>query len=634
MGVNHDPEKAALLARIAELEAAQVDPLTLALIEYVPAYLMVVSPDGTLLATGRASSGFGSVVGRSIYEFSEPASHPAVRAAIAEACATGKPGFYECVAFGEDGSPGHVYHVRAVPLGAAGEVNALVLVPTDITDHVKMERALSESESALRLAVNATRMGLWRWDMAADRVEWDARLVEIWSLAEAPKTYEDYRERIHPDDRELVVAAIGEALETGRYPTFEHRIRIPGAECEERHVLCFGTVNQDASGKPTGLMGGVLDVTERKRLESQLARAGRVQAVGQLTAGIAHNFNNLLSVIIPNVETSMSASSDEARQAALSAALEAALGARDVVKSLLDLARRRPSDDESVPASPKEIVTRALAICRATFPREIAISATVDDLVGAVPLGASELEQVLLNLLFNARDALEEAKRAAGTVTVTVDRLREGDGSWVRIRVTDDGVGMTPEVKARLFEPFFTTKSPQRGSGLGLANALLRVRQAGGTLTSTSTTGEGTTFELRLPELAAPPKSAAAPAARTDARGETILLVDDERMVRASLRRLLELEGYRIVEAKSAAEARRVLGGEEGARVELIILDQSMPGESGTAALPSLAALSKAPVILYSGMVTERPAGVAAVFEKPARAEEIWRLVRDVLDAR
>jgi PAS domain S-box-containing protein len=627
-------ENRALRARIAELESGPplIDPLIRALLANTPEFVVVVSREGRMLATGRVSERFGSTVGRTVFEFSDPESHAILRAALAKACDTGETVWYESTGYGEDGSPGHHYRVRAVPLGAPGEVTGVMLVPTDITDYVKLERAVRESKEALQHAVDATGIGLWRWNLGENKLEWDDRVKKIFGVTEAPPSYEAYLEHVHPTDRTKVELAVRQALETGYLPPSEHRLR--DLDGRSRHVLVVGTVIKDASGKPSVVTGGVLDISEQKRMEAQVSRAARVEAVGQLTAGIAHNFNNLLAVIIPSLELSMPDASATARPE-LEAAFDAAIQAREVVASLLSLAREKTASHDAL-ADPKEVARRVEAICRATFPREIRLTWSVDASVGAVAMSATELEQVLLNLLVNARDALEAFEPAQGEgreVRVIVERSTHAGVPRVRIRVVDNGEGMTEEVRARVFETFFTTKPPHRGSGLGLSNALLRVREAGGELDCASTRGAGAAFELLLPEIEPRATKALPPKSRGAARGETVLLVDDEPMVRRTLRRLLELEGYAVLEAETADGARAVLGSAAGAGVRLIILDESMPAQSGSAAVASLRALSRAPIILFSGMLLKRPSGVSAVLEKPALARDLWRVVREVLDA-
>lgn len=620
-----------LRARVAELEralASGVDPLLGALLEHAPGFLNVVTPDGRLVATGRTSSGFGSVIGRSMFDFIDASHHGVLREALERACATGAPARCEVVGYGENGEPGHSSIVRFIPVMEGGQVRAVVNVPTDITERARLERSLAESEQALRLAVDAAKIGLWRWDIARNAISWDKRMLEIWGLAETPADYETYRALLHPDDRSLVEAVVRDALETGVYRTFEHRLMV--ADVGERWILASGSVLKDASGKPSLLMGGIVDITEQKRMATRMERAERVESIGQLTAGIAHNFNNLLAAIIPNVELAL-AETGGPRRSGLSVALDASLQARDLVKSMLALARHRPAESRQ-PSDPKEVVVRVEAICRSTFPREIAIARSIDPSVEQVPMPESDLEQVLLNMCFNARDAVEAAGGPTRRIELRVDRVTSAEGvPRVRLQVVDSGIGMTEDIRRRIFEPFFSTKPPHQGSGLGLSNAAARVKEAGGRIDCESMPGAGTTFTLLLAEIPAPPRSEAAPKPpRAARRSETVLVVDDEPVVRGVLRRLLEDDGYGVLEAESAAAARDVLD-REGARVSVIILDQSMPTETGVDALPSLRQRCQAPVVLFTGLAPLRHPGVAAVLEKPATRGDLQLVLRQVL---
>lgn len=624
-----------LRERIAQLESAglgQVDPLARALLEHSPAYMNVVTPEGRFLATGRVNETFGSVVGRSVFEFTEPSQHAVLREAFAKACATARPVTYEAVGYGENGEPGHTYVTRVVPVLDNGQVSALVLVPMDITDRVRLERSLIESEQAMRLAVDASRMGLWRWDIQHDELTWDARTLEIFGVAAAPKSYETYIQLVHPDDRSLVERLVREARDAGVYPTFEHRL-VGSRNAGERWLLAAGNVIKDAGGRPVMMLGGVLDITEQKRLTMQMERAERVEALGQLTAGIAHNFNNLLASILPNVELALLDAPANLR-AQLSAALDASLQARDLVKNLMSLAGRRGSQTRE-PSNPKDVVARLDAICRVTFPREIDLVTQVDARAGLVAMPATDLEQVLLNLLLNARDAVLETAGSERKIQLLVDSVTTSAGArQTRFRVVDTGTGMTEAVRKQVFVPFFTTKPPHRGSGLGLANALSRVREASGELECESILGVGTTFTLLLPETEALPgrPRTPSPVMKRTGGAETILLVDDESTVRSVVARLLRSEHYTVLEASSAAEARETLR-QHGPLVKLILLDQSMPAESGAEALPSLLALSNAKVVMFTGLAIDLPKGVTALLEKPARPAELLRLVREVLDA-
>ena len=619
--------------RVAQLEAALTagaDPLQQSLSEHAASYLNVVTPEGRFLATGRPSEGFGSVIGRSVFEFLQPESVPVLRGAMAQAVATGRAAICETEGFGEDGSPGHTYVTRVVPLKSGSEVTALVLVPTDITERVRLQRSLAEQEQALRLAIRASRIGMWRWDATTGHLTWDERLRELWGLTETPADYAAYVALVHPEDRALVDTMVRSALETGVYRTFEHRIAARKG-FPERWLLAAGSVEMDASGKPVLLMGGALDITEQKQLAARLNRAERVESIGQLTAGIAHNFNNLLAAILPNLEFSLASSSEGSQTERLSVALDATLRARDLVRSLMSLTQRDGASPPS-PANVADVITRMVALCRLTFPREMTLSQKVAGNVGSVAMAARDLEQVLLNFLFNARDAIEAAAAGRRAIDIAAELVPDESGrTRARIRVTDTGIGMTEEVRARVFEPFFSTKPPHKGSGLGLANATVRVREAGGEISCESVPGGGSTFTLVLPLTASDaPHSATEPATAESGGHATVLLVDDEPLVRKAVRQILERDGRVVLEAASAADARKILEG-GGRAVDVVILDQSMPNESGVEALPSLRRLTDAAIVLFTGLAPEKLSGFAAVLEKPARPAELQSVLRDVL---
>ncbi|MDB4980173.1 MAG: domain S-box-containing protein [Myxococcales bacterium] len=619
-----------LRERIERLESEaheHTDPLLQALLQHAPAFLTVITPEGRFLATGRTSEAFGSVVGRTVFEFVPPHEHGPVRAAYARVCATKQPVVYESLGYGENGEPNHTYVVRAVPVVEDGAVDAIVLVPTDITERVQLERSLARSEESLRFAVAAARMGLWRWDMATDELHWDPRALEIFGVATPPKDFDRYLALIHPDDVAFVKSTVGRAVETGVFPPFEHRLA-PRADGVERWVLGTGTVRRDPSGKPTALMGGALEITEQRRAAAQLQRAQRVEALGQLTAGLAHNFNNLLGAIIPNLELALEQGTQGPQLTEpLHAAMDASLQARDLIKRLMSMTRPRVAGTARA-SDPREAVERAVAICRATFPRELEVTTSVDPEIGHVPMDPSDLDQILLNLLFNARDALERTTGRARHIEVSLDRI--AGARSVRLRVRDNGEGMSPAVRARVFEPFFTTKPAHRGGGLGLADALIRVRAVDGELECQSVEGEGTTFLLLLPEAPTRAKETAAASAPAGSRGETILIVDDEADVRTAVARLLKRQGYRVLEANSADEARAALAA-DAASIKLLLLDHSMPYESGPEAIPSLKLLSDAPIVLFTGGASELPPGAAALLEKPALAAELLKTVHDLI---
>jgi PAS domain S-box-containing protein len=620
------------LERLERGSGSPIDPLVRVVAEHAPSFFAMVTPDGRMVATGRTSEAFGSVVGRSVWEFTDPGSLAVTREAFARVVATKQPTTYESVGYGEDGEPNHTYVVRAAPLIEDGVVSLILLIPTDITERVRLERSLAISEQKVRLAVEAAGVGLWSWDFVRDEVNWDQRMLDIFGASAPPRDYPTYLALIHPDDVAMVRRNIEGALASGVYTSFEHRLA-PRGDGVERWVLGLGSVQRDATGKAIFMMGGAIDITSKKGVEAQLHRAQRVEAMGQLSAGLAHNFNNLLGVMLPNLEILREQSDGE--QAGLAdAALSAALQARDLIKRLMSIAAPRPASAAET-CDPREVLDRAAGICRATFPREISLTAAIQPDLGHVSMGASELEQVALNLLVNARDAVEPVADRERRIEILVDVVDGTAGAKLaRVRVRDSGVGMSAALRARVFEPFFTTKPAHRGAGLGLADALVRVREAGGNLECESEEGRGSTFTILLPLAPVPPVAGSTPPPpATAGRGETILIVDDEAMVRGAVGRLLKRRGYDVLEAGDAKEARALLAT-EGARVRLVLLDQSMPHETGPEALPSLKRLTDAPIVLFSGGNVDLPPGAAALLQKPAQAAELLAVVQELLGKR
>jgi two-component system, cell cycle sensor histidine kinase and response regulator CckA len=628
-------ENRILRERLEQLERSrleQVDPVMRALMDNVPAFLNVITPEGRSVATGRTSEAFGSVIGRSVFEFAEADQHETMRAAYARVRATKQATTYETVAYGENGEPNHTYIVRVVPMIEGDAVSMLMLIPTDITERVRLERSLALSEQKLRLAVESTGVGLWSWDMERDQVLWDPRALAIFGVSAVPRDYGAFLDLIHPDDREMVQDTIQRAREVGVYTPFEHRLALRDGG-PERWVLGTGAIVRDGQGNPTAMMGGVIDITAQKHAAAQLQRAQRVEALGQLSAGLAHNFNNLLGAIIPNLELVREHASPD-QEESLVAALNASLQARDLVKRLMFLtAPRGPAGANA--CDPREVAERAVALCRVSFPREIQLATDLTPGIGQVAMSASDLDQILLNLLFNARDALEQTTGRERKIEVMLDAPPDPGRRQARLRVRDNGSGMTEAVARQIFEPFFTTKPDHRGAGLGLADVLVRVREVEGRLEYDSKPGEGTTFTVLLP-VADAPATAAPPGPEpglSEGRSQLILLVDDEPAVRTGVARLLTRQGYRVLEAGNAEEARTLLKV-QGRDVKLVLLDQSMPRESGPEALPSLKQLTGAPIVMFTGGFSELPPGTAATLQKPAQAADLFRVVEHFIALR
>lgn len=365
-----------------------------------------------------------------------------------------------------------------------------------------------------------------------------------------------------------------------------------------------------------------VDLTRDRAMAEGLRRAGRREALGEMAAGLAHNFNNLLAAILPNLELALSTRlAREDAIVAIEDALSATRSAADLVRQLFNFTR---AADEPLARHPVELTTvvrDATRFCRRTFDSKIAIVETFSRPPVYVLGEATNLQQIVMNLCLNARDAL--AKRESPELRIELRAVGGGDERGQReavLVVRDNGTGMPPEVMSRLGEPFFTTKSPGRGTGLGLATVYGIVRDAGGTIRCESTVGGGTRFEVRLPmvevaDLAANQATRVHP--RT-MRG-LVMIVDDQDLVRTALRRQLQVAGLEAVEASSGAEAIRYLES-EAPKPRLMLLDLSMPGMSGDEVLAVVVERwPTVPVIIVSGHRDPSSAlvGAFAILKKP-----------------
>jgi two-component system cell cycle sensor histidine kinase/response regulator CckA len=361
----------------------------------------------------------------------------------------------------------------------------------DISEH----KCLRDTAEKLRVAIRATGLGLWSFDVARRRLTWDERTCALHGLDATPTLERYVQQIVHPTDRSDVLARTRRSLKTGRWDSVRYRIVRPDGAV--RWMLTSGGTVCSVDGTPCELVGGMLDVTEQRTLEDQLRQAQKMEAIGNLSAGIAHNFNNMLAVIMPSLEVAVGHLPVE-RKPLLREAAHAARRASELVRQLMTFAGQSPSSQRAQHSS-HEIVEAAVGICARAFGVDLQLETVFECAPVTLSCNAGQLEQVLVNLLLNARDAVRAAERGSGRVSVRVSLRSGGDEPRVCIQVSDDGVGMSEEVRARAFEPFFTTKGVGRGTGLGLATSYAIVRDHLGTLECSSGLGRGTTFTMTLP---------------------------------------------------------------------------------------------------------------------------------------
>lgn len=474
----------------------------------------------------------------------------------------------------------------------------------------------------LSFALQASAIGTWQWTRVDDCIVWDTRTAELFGkqAGYSPSSFEDYLALIHEADRGRVAEHIAAASEKGVYDDIEHRI---GDGADTRWVLCKGEALRDADGNISSLIGAIVDVTERHLAAERRHQSQRLEAVGELAAGIAHNFNNMLAAIIPNLQLARRKSGDDVTHH-LDAATSAAERASRMVRQLLLYAGSAPVTERRI-EDLRPVVERLVDMCQATFGPTVELS-TVLQPVSPVSVNTSQIEQALLNLLLNAKDACQ-ANAEGGRITVSLLARDSGD---VELRIQDDGIGMPASVRRRIFEPFFTTKAVGKGTGLGLSSCYAIVREHGGRLECESSPGDGTTFSIHLPASERTPEPPEAATQGQPSSGmERILIVDDEPLVRKVIGQTLSLSGYHVTAAADGVDAVQHL---ESDTFDLLLLDIHMPGMGGQAVMTHARRIApEMKVVIFSGG-DGSVEGADGTLRKPLGADELLARLRALLD--
>jgi signal transduction histidine kinase len=450
--------------------------------------------------------------------------------------------------------------------------------------------------------------------------------------------------QVHEDDRARILDAFRTTLSEGRAAA---EFRFHAGDGTSRWLLCEAALRTDERGRPLEIQGMTVDITDRKMLEEQLQHARKLETVGRLTGGIAHDFNNMLAIVIGNLDLLQSNFQNDPKAAKRARmALDGALRCADMTRRLLAFSRKETLNARIVELG--ELVRSMTDLLRRTLGEMVEVELDIAEDTWLVHIDPAGLETTIANLVVNARDAMPEGGRLAISVenrgfdaawfgSPAPERI---SGEFVVIRVADSGSGIPAEVLARVFEPFFTTKEVGRGTGLGLSTTYGYVKQSNGHIQIDSEPGRGTIVTLLLP------RAQGAAAALLDAaddqdlpsleqlrgRGETVLVVEDDREVRKVVAATLSEFGYQVLEADSGAAALGVL--ENGVDVQAVFSDVTMPGMSG----PQLAEVARdrrpgLRVLLTTGYAgdVELPRG-AALLRKPYRRAELATRIRALLD--
>ena len=533
---------------------------------------------------------------------------------------------------------------------AHGAVLGISVVVLDVTERRRMEAVLGERERMLADAQRIGRIGSWSWDVGRNVIDWSAETYRMFGVDESVGrlTLEQYLALLHPDDRARIDADTRSAM-AARMTEWSTEYRILRGGRELRFIASRVAATYDGDGAPRLLQGTNLDITERVQLESRLRQAQKMEAVGQLAGGVAHDFNNLLTIINGNLEfVRREIRGNEPALADLSEVERAAERARTLVRQLLAFSRKQVLQPALLDL--REVVAGAEKLLRRVIGEEIDLRTVLPDSRLVVLADAGQLEQILMNLAVNARDAMlvplhgHEGRGGVLTIGAAARHLEApvahgwesaSPGDYVELWVADTGHGMDAAVRDHAFEPFFTTKGVGEGTGLGLATVYGIVTQSGGHIRLESAPARGTTLRILLPSGSVEPEAPPEATSPVIPPGQgNILLVEDETAVRNTARRFLERHGYRVFEAQHGANA-LAIWREHRRVIDVLVTDLRMP-ELGGRELASIlrADAPRLPVVYISGYA-DRSAPPSrgrheAYLEKPFASDALLAAVHEV----
>ncbi len=528
------------------------------------------------------------------------------------------------------------------------EQGRLLLVVEDLSESHRLQAVAEISERRVRELIQSLDAIVWEADAVTFQFTFVSQRAEgmVGYPVEQWLTEPDFwAKHIHPEDREKTVQNCKAAVAEGKDHELEYRmITADGRVKWLRDII---HLVRDSDGKVTQLRGLMVGITERKLLEEQLRQSQKMEAIGRLAGGIAHDFNNLLTIISGYSDLMQESLKEGDRQRAhVDEIKKASNRAATLTRQLLAFSRSQVLAPQVLDLN--GVVANIEKMLRRLIGEDVELVTVLGENLGRVRADPGQLEQVIMNLVVNARDAMPQGgKLTIETAEVDLDdayarsHVTVVPGRYIMLAVSDTGMGMDQETQTHIFEPFFTTKEKGKGTGLGLAMVYGIIKQSGGYIWVYSEPRQGATFKIYLPriEQATGEAAAAKPASSPSKGNETVLLVEDEPALRALARTVLESKGYRVLEARNGEDALLVAEQHRG-QVDLLLTDVVMPGMSGRELAEQLHQKNRSLKILYMSGYTDDAIvhhGVLgsdmAFLQKPFTPEGMARRVREVLDA-
>ena len=653
IGVSRDITK----RKQAEEELLKSETQLRTLVDTIPDLVWLKDLNGVYLSCNPIFEQFfgakeSVIVGKTDYDFVDKDLADFFREHDRRAMAAGKPSINEeWLTFADNGYKGLFETIKSPLSGTDGDLIGVLGIARDISERKNAENGLRESQKRYKSAQRMGHVGNWEYELVTENFWGSDETKRIYGFNPESKNFTtDEVEKCIPD-RERVHQALIDLIENNTPYDLEFKI-YPVSGPKQKFIRSIAELQKDDSGKPCKVTGVIQDITrqkeeesEKQQLELNLLQAQKMESIGTLTGGIAHDFNNILGIILGNTELALDDVPElNPAHSNLEEIKTASLRAKNIVKQLLSFSRK--VEQRMQPIEIALVIKDALKFLRSTIPTTIDVKQDIKITDEKILADPAQINQIMMNLCINASHAMEET---GGMIEVIVEKVMLDDnsakiypklnpGEHLKIRLSDTGPGINPDIIDRVFDPYFTTKGVGKGSGMGLSVVHGIIKNHNGAITVDSKPGKGTTFNILFPKATEKSKMENESTKEPLCGNETILFVDDEISIVKMIKRMLERLGYKVKTKTNPVEALDLFKSKPD-HFDLVITDMTMPQMTGVKLYEKLMGIRPdIPVIIctgHSSMIDEEKAKllkIAAYVMKPITMTEISQTIRKVLD--